>query len=211
MDVVTYVDGFNLYYGLRNRYKHRYLWLDLVALSGCMRKTDNVLAVRYFTAIVKGNPDAARRQENYLAALTAHNPKLTVQRGRHKPRTPGPCRRCNTAWHCDCPREYRTFEEKLTDVALASAMIEDAANGFGDASVLVSTDSDFQPAIAASLRIAPNRPIFVACPPGRLGQGSAFGSSVTPFLIEEDYLKASLLPDMVTVKGRVYGRPGKWR
>ncbi|MGW5360984.1 NYN domain-containing protein [Actinopolymorpha pittospori] len=211
MDVVTYVDGFNLYYGLRARYKHAYLWLDLYALSQRMRVTDDILAVRYFTAIVKGDPDGARRQETYLSALTSQSPQVTVARGRHKPRKPGPCTKCGTAWHCDCPREYRTYEEKLTDVALASTMIEDAANGYGDATVLVSTDSDFNPAIEAVLRVAPTRPVFIACPPGRLKQAAHFGSAVTPFHIDEAYLKSSLLPDMVTGKnGRLYARPPKW-
>ena len=31
--VAAYVDGFNLYFGLKDRYARRYLWLDLQALS----------------------------------------------------------------------------------------------------------------------------------------------------------------------------------
>jgi len=30
--VIAYVDGFNLYHGLRAKYQHRYLWLDLERL-----------------------------------------------------------------------------------------------------------------------------------------------------------------------------------
>jgi hypothetical protein len=29
--VTAYIDGFNLYYGIKHKFGHRYLWLDLVA------------------------------------------------------------------------------------------------------------------------------------------------------------------------------------
>ena len=31
--IITYIDGFNLYYGLKDADFERYLWLDLVRLS----------------------------------------------------------------------------------------------------------------------------------------------------------------------------------
>ena len=39
-------------------------------------------------------------------------------------------------------------------MALGVAMVADAAQGYGDVSVLISTDSDFNPAIIASAEIA---------------------------------------------------------
>ena len=36
-DIIAYIDGFNLYHGLRDRYQHRYLWLDVVQLVGRLR------------------------------------------------------------------------------------------------------------------------------------------------------------------------------
>jgi hypothetical protein len=39
-------------------------------------------------------------------------------------------------------REYRTYEEKLTDVALGVTMGKDAAQRYGDRSVLITTDTD---------------------------------------------------------------------
>jgi hypothetical protein len=35
-----------------------------------IRQHDTVIKVRYFTAIVKGEPEAALRQESYLAACS---------------------------------------------------------------------------------------------------------------------------------------------
>ncbi|MGH3686551.1 MAG: hypothetical protein ACRDRU_02280 [Pseudonocardiaceae bacterium] len=39
------------------------------------------------------------------------------------------CFRYGSPYHCDCDpvREYRTYEEKLTDVALGVTMVKDAA------------------------------------------------------------------------------------
>ncbi|KAB8184464.1 NYN domain-containing protein [Microbispora catharanthi] len=78
MDVVAYVDGFNLYHGLKSKYGRAYLWLDVVELVRQLRRHDVVIKVRYFTAIVKGEPDAALRQETYLAALAAYRPEVEI-------------------------------------------------------------------------------------------------------------------------------------
>ncbi|MFA1540249.1 NYN domain-containing protein [Actinomadura monticuli] len=212
-DAIAYVDGFNLYHGLKSKYGRAYLWLDIVQLVQRMRRDDTVRAVKYFTAIVKGEPDAARRQETYLAALTAHRPQVQVIRGHFKVKNMRiSCRACGAQWQCRCQppqQRYRTYEEKLTDVALATEMVRDAALGNGELSLLVSTDTDFLPAIQASLELAPTRPILVACPPGR-GSPSRFDGMVTSFPIREEHLKASLLPDSVPDKGLVRQRPDKW-
>jgi hypothetical protein len=46
--VIAYVDGFNLYHGLRAKYQHRYLCLDPGRLVQRIRPADHILAVRYF-------------------------------------------------------------------------------------------------------------------------------------------------------------------
>ncbi|MET8156543.1 NYN domain-containing protein [Sphaerisporangium sp. NPDC005289] len=212
MDVVAYVDGFNLYHGLKSKYGRAYLWLDLVELVWEIRRDDVVLKVRYFTAIVKGEPDAALRQETYLAALAAHCPEVEIVRGHFKKKT-ARCRDCGSRWTCACDplQTFHTYEEKLTDVALAVAMTMDAASSYGDMSLLMSTDTDFRPAIDASLRLAPKRPVMIACPPGRVGPKHDFSGRVMSFAIPEKHLQASLLPEAVVGQdGRLFQRPAKW-
>jgi hypothetical protein len=213
-DVVAYVDGFNLYYGLAAKYGRKYLWLDLVELCRRLRAPDNVLCVRYFTSIVRGEPDAARRQETYLAALAAHRPEIEISRGYFQKKQLK-CRDCGSRWACTgCvpPRKFVKYEEKLTDVAIASAMVADAARCVGEVSLLISTDTDLHPAIATCLRIAPHRPLYIACPPGRGPSAKPqLAGAVTSFLIDEANLQASLLPDSVRVPGKgVVHRPEKW-
>jgi hypothetical protein len=212
-EAVIYVDGMNLYHGLKAKYGRKYLWLDLYALAGQLRRPDTIVKVRYFTTIVAGEPEAARRQETYLAALVAHRPQVDVVRGRFKVKR-FRCVDCSSRYSCDCdpPREYRTYEEKLTDVALGAAMIKNTANGYGDLSVLITTDTDLTPAVSAAAELSPDRPIYLACPPGRQPPQRHLPPSVTCFLISRDHLAASLLPDKVSgSQGRAYQRPDKWQ
>ena len=52
--VVTYIDGFNLYFGLRDAGLKRYYWLDLVALSSTFLLPGQTLEhVHYFTARIR--------------------------------------------------------------------------------------------------------------------------------------------------------------
>jgi hypothetical protein len=197
-DAIAYIDAMNLYHGIRAKYGRRYLWLDLYALAARLRQPDTIIKVLYFTTIVAGEPDAARRQEIYLAALTAYRPQIEIVRGRFKAKT-FRCFTCGCRYRCSCdpPREYRTYEEKLTDVALGVAMVKDAAQGHGDLSVLITTDTDLTPAITAAATLAPDRPIYLACPPGRQPPRTSYPRNVTSFLISRDHLAASLLPDVV--------------
>jgi hypothetical protein len=70
--VAVFVDGFNLYHGMHEAFGRKYLWLDLQALSLSLLKPDQKLvAVHYFTARVRNDPQGAARQALYLGALKA--------------------------------------------------------------------------------------------------------------------------------------------
>ena len=59
--VAVYVDGFNLYYGLRSKGWRRYYWLDLRRLSEqFLRPGQRLVMVRYFTARVFAEPGTTR-------------------------------------------------------------------------------------------------------------------------------------------------------
>ena len=62
--VMVYVDGFNLYYGLRTKGWRRLYWLDMQALSeNLLRRGQRLAGVRYFTARITGKEQAKRRRE----------------------------------------------------------------------------------------------------------------------------------------------------
>lgn len=148
---IVYVDGFNLYYGaLRGT---RYRWLDLEAFSrqSLSREHHDVVAVKFFTAKVRGhagNPDAHIRQALYWRALRT-TPIVEVIEGHflvHRKRMP----------LCDPPvggprtvEVWRT-EEKGSDVNLAAHLLLDAFERRMEAAVIVSNDSDLALPIRAA-------------------------------------------------------------
>jgi uncharacterized LabA/DUF88 family protein len=210
--VAAYIDGFNLYYGMKSRFGRRYMWLDVVEMIRQLRPSDDVGVVRYFTAIVRDEPLAAANQTTYLRALKARNgAHLDIHVGRFKQRTIGRCKVCRQDYLCACPTTYVSYEEKETDVALGVAMVEDAARGIGEMTVLVSADSDLIPAIEATKRIDATRPIYLAMPPSRARGASRF-QGIGIFGVSKPALRAAQMPDVVTdpATGLSYVRPAKW-
>jgi hypothetical protein len=86
--VVAYIDGFNLYFGLKAEHGRKYLWLDLQALvEGLLLPNQTLSEVQYFTAHVRGDPDGERRQGAYLDALASHCQKVRRIDGRFQEKT----------------------------------------------------------------------------------------------------------------------------
>nr|VFK14734.1 MAG: hypothetical protein BECKLPF1236A_GA0070988_101121 [Candidatus Kentron sp. LPFa]VFK30424.1 MAG: hypothetical protein BECKLPF1236C_GA0070990_101102 [Candidatus Kentron sp. LPFa] len=105
---MVYIDGYNLYYGLRDAYGGRYKWLDLQSLSRSFLKSNmELVGVKYFTAITKAS-NSHKRQAIYLKALEAYCDKLDIILGRFLSKI----KRCRT-----CGAEYPSYEEKKTIVA----------------------------------------------------------------------------------------------
>ncbi len=201
--LLLYVDGFNLYHGLHEKFGRRYLWLDLVALSRSLRPRSRLVSVRYFTAPVLNDPGAASRQSDYLAALETHGAGLVdITMGRYQTKTVS-CRRCGHPW--------TRYEEKETDVNIAVNLVTDAARQASDAAIILSADSDLVPAVKAARSINPAMFIAAAFPPGRY---SAELQALMPrsFHVGIAKIRSAQLPEIVTdhATGRSWRRPGKW-
>ena len=135
----VYVDGFNFFYGCVKG--TRWKWLDFRALcSNLLDPVKNdIHEINYFTARVdsRGDPSRATRQDTYLRAIRAADPKLRVVFGHFLtnevtlPRADG----------LGMVRVLRT-EEKGSDVNLATHLLRDAFSGRIDCAVLITNDSD---------------------------------------------------------------------
>jgi uncharacterized LabA/DUF88 family protein len=137
--VAAYVDGFNLYFGLKAKHGRKYLWLDLQALAASLLLPGQTLTqVTYFTARVRNDPESRLRQSDYLEALVQHSSLVTVVDGRFQNKDRR-CRECRTTW--------TVYEEKETDVNIAVALVEDAVRDRYDTALLISADSDLCPAL----------------------------------------------------------------
>jgi hypothetical protein len=206
--VIAYIDGFNLYHGLRDRYGHRYLWMDTCRLVARLRPRDTIVAFRYFTAMVRDDPQAEARQQVYLGALRAHNTgDMQIVHGRYQAKSIA-CRSCGNSW--------TAYEEKETDVNIAVSLVADAAASQADIGLIISADSDLCPAIRTARSVAKARQtrfgIVAAFPPRRYSHEI---KRLVPgaFTISHADIRNSLLPDCVTDPdtGRKFHRPEKWR
>jgi len=197
---IAYVDGYNLYYGLRAKYRHRYLWLDVEQLVRGLRPKDDILAIRYFTALAISNPSISAHQQNYLAALKAHSGSmLEIIYGRYQAITQT-CHSCGTSW--------QLYEEKETDVNIAVSLVADAVTKASDLALIISADSDLCPGIRMARTLNPTRGIIAAFPPRRASKEIR---TLIPgaFTIAAVDLRNSLLPTSVAdpVNGTKYTSP----
>ena len=85
-----YVDGFNLYHGLKSKMWQRYYWLDLRSLGENLLLPDQrLMTVRYFTARIlpePEDPEKVARQNTFLDALGTL-PDVHIHYGKYSRRT----------------------------------------------------------------------------------------------------------------------------
>ncbi len=136
MKTFVYIDGFNLYYrALRDT---PFRWLDLAKMCRIMLPKDDVVQIRYYTAIIKPWPDDPQkpiRQQMYLRAIRTI-PNLSITFGHfltHKVMMP-----IVDSDPLQFVRVNRT-NEKGSDVNLATHLLSDGFQGRYDTAVVIST------------------------------------------------------------------------
>ncbi len=203
--VAMYVDGLNLYNGLRDGGLQRYYWLDMRRLAeNLLRPGQKLVAVRYFTARIA--PDTGRqggsiRQNTYLEALSTL-PDVHVHLGVHIPKTRR-CRKCRATW--------KYYEEKMTDVNIAVELLGDAQDDTFDTAIIVSGDGDLTGPTSAVRQRHPDKRVVVAFPPNRRSF-ELRNAATAHFPIGRRRLSESQLPDRITKPdGYVLTRPPSWR
>lgn len=199
--VVVYIDGFNLYFGLKESGWKRYYWLNVYSLAQKFLGRDQYLAeVKYFTSRISGPSDKRERQNVFLEALGTIE-GLDIQFGQFY----------SQPFRCPlCRGEDYVPAEKMTDVNIATALLTDAFQGRFQTAILVSADSDLVPPIRSIRSLFPNKRLVVAFPPRRnsaLMRGTASGF----FHITKEMLRDSQLPDTV-IRGDGFRlqRPQRW-
>ncbi len=200
--VIAYVDGFNLYFGLKESGWRRYYWLDIHALvANILPPGSSLLDVKYFTARVDAPEGKRVRQNTYLEALQAATACKTVF-GKYQPELT----------HCShCGGETRIPKEKMTDVNIAVEMMADAFDDRFDTAMLVSGDSDLTPPVRHIRHRFPGKRVVVAFPPKRHSIELERASSGS-FVIARSRLRDSQLPDAIAKPdGYILRRPERWR
>lgn len=202
--VAAYVDGFNLYFGLKAAGLKRLFWLDVHRLAGQLLKPGQELVrTHYFTARIRDNGRNLadrKRQNDYIEAVEAGG--ATVHEGHYLPKS-RECKRCHSTW--------TDYEEKETDVNIAVQLLADAFDDIYDVALIVSGDSDLTTPIRHVVRRFPGKRMVVAFPPRR--NSAELKRCASGYLnIGEDKLRASQLPDTLTKPdGYMLSRPASWR
>lgn len=209
----VYVDGFNLYYLAVKRFPNR-RWLDLAKLSQALLPGHEINRIRYFTAIVDQRPDdpqQQRRQQIYLRALQTI-PNLDIHYGQFRNRV----KRLPLANPMPGLGKYvrvKTYEEKGTDVNIATHLMIDGYEGMYEQALVISNDADLAFPIR-TVRDRLNLPIGIVNPsidPGISPTPTSLKSAAT-FLrrIRPNTLISSQFPDTLTDAKGVFFKPPNW-
>ena len=199
--VIAYIDGYNLYYGLRDQGWKRFYWLNLQKLAEQFLKPNQTLVeTKYFTTIVKYPDDKRRRQQVFLEALQTL-PNLSVFYG-HFLSDPVTCHQCG--------HTYTTHHEKMTDVNISVELMKDAFQDRFDVAFLISADSDLVSPVRIVQQLFPKKKVISIFPPGRFSSALKRISAGT-LRIGHVNLSKSLFPERVNKNGIALDRPNRWR
>lgn len=202
--VIVYIDGFNFYYGLKSEKKwKKYYWLDLVSFFEKFMKPDQeLIAVKYFSAR-HNDPGKNSRQYAFFQA-NMENPKFQLILGKFLPKNKK-CYNCGYIIH--------SYEEKETDVRIATQIVGDAFKKACDIAIIVSADSDMVPAF--ELAKEAGQRVYMYFPPNQYSSNLASLSNGKPVMLSryETRFKQCLFPDVVTLKKTGYNLtiPAKWK
>ncbi len=203
---IVYIDGFNLYYGLLK--DSDYKWLNLEKCFTLLRQDDNIQKIKYFTARVIGN--ASSRQDVYLDAIATY-PLVEIIYGLFKEKK----LKCKVS-NCSSTHKkiYSTYEEKRTDVNIATSMLDDAYKGECERIILVSGDSDLVPAVDLIKRNFPQIEVIVYIPASNPKRGAATqlrNSADKNKTLDIAIIKFSQLSDpVISSSGNTFSKPNTW-
>lgn len=195
-----YIDGFNLYFGLKSKGWQKYYWLDLWEFSTRLADKRKLVSVKYFTSDISGPQDKVSRQQAFLNAIRVHSPSVQIIKGKYLTKAVQ-CRKCSTV--------YDTQQEKMTDVNIASHVINDAWKDIFDVAIIISGDSDLVPPIHMVNREFPSKKVVVGFPPKRTSKEIV--STTQYFYVNESCFKHSQMTDtIIKPDGTFITKPPSW-
>jgi len=198
---IVYVDGFNLYFALREKKWYGFMWLDVTKLAKSLLRSDqDLVTVKYFTSRVINNPSKQKRQNCFLDALGTL-PGLSIYYGHY----------LEDDWECEkCGKISKIYHEKRTDVNIATEMLVDAYQNSFDDAVLITADSDLTSPIEYVTKVFKEKTVLIVFPPGRSSLHLELVATKRLELVAKK-LRNSLLPNQIKTKdGFTIGCPSKW-
>ena len=199
--VMLYVDGFNIYFGMLEAGFENFKWLNLKRLAeNLLQANQELIGVKYFTSRVSNNPDKQKRQNSYIEALESVGVKIYYG---HYQKAAIECKRCGNLWP--------TYNEKMTDVNIATQVLIDAYQDKYDMAMLISGDSDLVPPIKAVHELFANKKrVFVAFPPKRLTQSVALVAKGSLMIGRKKLAESQFPNEIKKADGFVLHKPKEW-
>lgn len=162
--VIVYVDGYNLFHGIRSFRDDRGEVLDQMQRVDLNKLSTSLLSkarrldqVYYFSALAEWRPDDYKKHSIYIRDHKKSG--VSVQLGHFKKKS----RICE-----HCGKRNITHEEKETDIHIALQMLEDAFDDLFDTAFIMSTDADLVPVIRSIRKRYQEKRFVMALPKPRL-------------------------------------------
>lgn len=201
------IDGFNLHHSIlqvTGKHAPPPLWIDPMALAQdhqyLMGRDTHVGQVAYFKAIPyhlrESEPGALEQQRLHLRALTARRPACAVHLGHFNPRH---------------GLEGRVWQEKGTDMSMASAAIRACLDNPEAGLVIMSGDSDFLPLARLIQERWPDVDIRFAFPAHRASRLLRQACPGSFCLNPSSYAKAQLPRRLRLPSGKHIECPESWQ
>lgn len=199
--VVAYIDGFNLYFGLREAGFDNCRWLNVKKLvESLLQPNQELVQVKYFTSRVSNNPDKQKRQSTYIDALESLHIKIYY--GNYQD-SAIECNRCGHIW--------RTAKEKMTDVNIATKIIADAFRDEYDMALLISGDSDLTPPIREVHDLFKDKRVFIAFPPKRHNSSMSLIAKGSMIIGRKKLVDAQFDEEVISKTGYKLKIPNDWK
>lgn len=199
--VIAYIDGFNLYFGMRESGMDHCRWLNIkLLIQNLLKPHQELKAIKYFTSRVSNNPDKQKRQSTYIDALESTDVKIIY--GNYQDGSTE-CNRCGHIW--------RTAKEKMTDVNIATAIIVDAFKDEYDMAMLISGDSDLTPPIREVHNLFNKKRVFIAFPPKRHNSSMALVAKGSQIIGRKKLVDSQFESEVNSKTGYKLKIPNEWK
>lgn len=199
--VIAYIDGYNLYFGLKESGFNRYLWLNIQGLvQSLLKPNQHLVGVKYFTTLVTDDVDKRQRQKQFITALQTL-PLVTIFYGKFQKQQNS----CNA-----CGNKYRTNSEKMTDVNIATQLVHDYYQDNFDMAMVISGDTDLIPPIKLINENSKTKRVFVAFPPNRINEDVRKHAKGDLVIGRKKLLDAQFSDIVVNANGQNILKPSQW-
>ena len=211
MNRITFlIDGFNLYHSLIDASDdlngQSTKWLNISSLCRSylsMLGKNKLESIYYFTAIPEHysdtEPGKIERQAKYNRCLKTT--EIIIEKGKFKPRHI----KCKL-----CHMDFIRHEEKETDVAIATKLLELAYSNLLDTVILVTGDTDLIPAVKCFQKYFTNKIILFAFPYRRMNEEIKVLCPDSFRIKRNQYLKHQFDNPFVLSDGTKINKPDSW-